>query len=206
MTRYGFAINTQQCTGCHTCAVACKYANNLPSEVWYLKVHTQGGETMDSPEGIYPDCKLSYRPVSCMHCDSPACMEVCPTGSVTKRDDGIVVTNPETCIGCQSCIYACPYESVRTLLSSDLEYSVDIELGTIDAPNHKGSTVEKCNMCYQRLDRGQAPVCVESCPTWCRIFGDLDDPDSGISKALKNHEYELLEEGSEISPNIYYLK
>lgn len=205
MTRYGFVVDTKQCTGCHTCAAACKYANNLPSGMWYDRVHTIGGDSMDTMAGTYPNCSVSFRPVNCMHCDNPACLEVCPTSSIEKRDDGIVVQHSETCIGCQSCIAACPYEGVRTLNEAEIAYNTESPLGVPEAQEHLPNTVEKCNLCYKRIDAGELPYCVEVCTVRCRFFGDFDDPESDVSKALEGREYErLLEEGG-TEPNIYYL-
>lgn len=206
MTRYGLVVDTKQCTGCYTCAVTCKYAYNLPANVWYDWVHTDnGGGAMDAMVGTYPNCSVSYRPVSCMHCDNPACVEVCPTASIEKREDGIVVQNSETCIGCQSCIAACPYEGVRTLVDSEPAFHHDFPMGVPEAQEHLGNTVEKCNLCYKRVDAGEKPYCVEACPARCRLFGDFDDPESDVSKALGGRDYERLMEEGGTEPNIYYL-
>ena len=119
MTRYGMAIDLNRCFGCQTCAVACKMANNLPNDVLFNQVKTVGGDSVDTAAGEYPNCTLSYLPFQCQHCENPACLEVCPTGATAKDEEtGIVSVDSELCIGCESCIKACPYEGVRTLIKS----------------------------------------------------------------------------------------
>lgn len=205
MARYGLAIDLQACIGCHTCSVACKTANNLPNDMWWCNIHTVGGEAMDTSEGTYPNAKLSYLPVNCQHCDNPVCVMVCPTGASYKREDGIVCIDTEKCSGCRTCISACPYGGVRSYNATEPEYHVDFALGAADAPKHVYNTVEKCNLCVSRVERGEVPYCVEACPARARIFGDLDDPESAVSKAIAEREtMRLLEEmGSE--PKVYYL-
>lgn len=164
MTRYGMAIDLNRCFGCQTCAVACKMANNLPNDVLFNQVKTVGGDSVDTAAGEYPNCTLSYLPFQCQHCENPACLEVCPTGATTKDEEtGIVSVDSELCIGCESCIKACPYEGVRTLIKSP-EYYLDVVVGEYDAPPHKGGTVEKCTFCKNLIDRGDVPACMQLCP------------------------------------------
>ena len=205
MTRYGMAIDLKRCFGCQTCSVACKMANNLPKNVIYNHVYTNDGGLMDNAEGTYPDCKLVYRPFACQHCDNPSCMHVCPTGATQKREDGIVWVDPDLCIGCRSCIMACPYQGVRTMIEDDPEYYLDLVVGEADAPQHQRGVVEKCTFCYNLIDRGEVPACMQLCPGRARYWGDLDDPDSEISQAIAGREYEKLSEEAGTGPNTYYL-
>lgn len=206
MTHYGMAIDLNRCFGCQTCAVACKMANNLPKNVSYNRVLTTTGEQLDSASGNFPNCELSFLPVQCQHCEDPACMDVCPTGATSKDEEtGIVSVDSEQCIGCQSCIHACPYEGVRTLITSP-EYHLDVEVGEQDAPPHKESTVEKCTFCKNLIDRGEVPACMQLCPGRARYWGDLDDPNSEVSKAIQGREYQTLVEASTTKPSVYYLK
>ena len=138
MTRYGMAIDMTRCYGCQTCAAACKVANNLPKDLVYNRVLTVGGTSNDCAAGTYPDCTLDFLPMQCQHCDKPACLAVCPTGATQQRDDGIVWVDNELCIGCESCIKACPYEGVRTLISTEPEYYLDVVVGEFDAPHAQG--------------------------------------------------------------------
>lgn len=206
MTRYGMAIDLKGCVACHACSVSCKSNNNLPNGIWYNRVDTDGGTYMDTARGTYPtDLHRAYYPVNCQHCSKPACVAVCPTGATFQRDDGIVAINQEDCIGCGSCITACPYD-VRTLIEDEPEYVVDFPLGDWDAPKHIANTVEKCTFCTHRLDRGDKPACMELCPGRARYWGDLDDPDSEISSFLKGKDYERLLEDAGTEPNVFYVK
>ena len=155
MTRYGMAIDLSRCIGCNTCAVACKVSNNLPKDVWWNVVHTEGRDFADTSKGTYGgEMQLSWLPVNCMHCENAVCEEVCPTGATVKRDDGIVTVDEETCIGCKSCMEACPYD-VRRLIENEPEYYLELPIGDPAAKSHKGGTVEKCDFCAGRIDRGE---------------------------------------------------
>lgn len=203
--RYGMAIDLKRCVGCHTCSVACKMSNNLPKDMLWLKVHTEGGEAMDTASGTYPNNKMSYLPVNCMHCTNAPCEAVCPTGATQKREDGIVTVDYDMCIGCGTCIEACPYEGVRTLSEGEPEFYLDFNVGHATAPAHKPNVVEKCNFCVGRLEKGEKPACMELCVGRARYFGDLDDPESEVSKAIKGREYMRLKEEAGSEPNVYYL-
>lgn len=214
------AIDLNRCFGCQTCAAACKMANNLPKDMSYNVVYTKtdkdyttfgtavarGAVANDNAGGSFPDCTLSYLPMQCQHCMNPACLEVCPTGATQKREDGIVWVDDELCIGCESCIQACPYEGVRTLIKGEPEYYLDVVVGEADAPVHRGGTVEKCTFCKNLVDRGEVPACMQLCPGRARYWGDLDDPESDVSKAIEGREYEFILEDAGTGPNVYYLK
>lgn len=208
MTRYGMAIDQNRCFGCQTCAAACKIANNMPKELAYNVVHTVGGSYNDTPSGAYPNCELDFLPMQCQHCDNPACTAVCPTGATVKDEKtGIVTQDSELCIGCESCKKACPYDSygVRSLIEEEPEYYLDVVVGEVDAPAHKFGTVEKCTFCKNLIDRDEDPACMQLCPARARFWGDLDDPNSEISKAIEGREYTLLEESAGTKPKVYYL-
>ena len=158
MTRNIIDIDLDSCIGCHSCAVVCKQENNVGLGTFYNKVLTVG------PSGTYPDLEMYYLPVQCQHCADPECVKVCPTGASHKLEDGTVQIDKSKCIGCQFCAMACPY-NVRYL-------------------NEEERVVEKCTLCKERTDRGDEPMCVVCCPTKARVFGDLDDPDSDISKEI----------------------
>lgn len=180
MTRNTMVIDLDSCIGCHSCAVVCKQENNVGLGTFYNKVLTVG------PNGTYPDLEMYYLPVACRHRDNLQCVSVCPTGASYKREDGIVLVDHSTCIGCQMCVMACPY-GVRT-------YD--------DAPD-KG-VIEKCTMCAHRIDKGEVPACVFHCPGQARKFGDIEDPESEVSKLLaskKNHR--LIDVGNH--PGVTYV-
>lgn len=212
MTRYGMAIDLTRCFGCHACEVACKVANNNPAEISFNRVHTVGeiGSSevveFDTASGTYPNCSLTFLPVNCQHCGNPACVEVCPTGATAKdADTGIVTVNSELCIGCESCVKACPYEGVRTLVPADAEYYLDVVVGEFDAPAHKASTVEKCTLCGNLIGRDEVPACMQPCPGRARFWGDLDDAESEVSKLIASRDTMRLNEEAGTDPSVYYL-
>jgi len=209
MTHYAMAIDLTRCFGCQTCAAACKIANNLPKEAAYNTVYSVGGAYTDTAAGQFPQCTQTYLPFQCQHCTKPLCLAVCPTGATKKREDGIVWVDDTLCIGCDSCIKACPYQEehpVRKHLSDNPEYYLDVVVGESDAPNHTGNTVEKCTFCHNLIDRGEPPACMQLCPARARFYGDLDDPASDVSAAIKGRNYQLMNESAGTEPNIYYLK
>lgn len=220
MTRYGMAIDLNRCYGCQTCMIACKIANNTPKKLAYNVVYTKNDEdyshwgaavvrgdvTNDSAGGEFPNAVLSFLPVQCQHCANPACLAACPTGATQQREDGIVWVDHELCIGCESCIKACPYEGVRTLIGDSPEYYVDAEVGEFDAPVHAPGTVEKCTFCFNLIDRGEVPACMQLCPGRARYWGDLDDPESDISRVIAGRETMFLMEDAGTQPSVYYLK
>lgn len=206
MAHYGMVIDTTRCFGCNTCAVACKMANNLPVDMWWNRIYTVGGEARDTAEGTYPNVSMSFLPVNCQHCENPACVAVCPTGATYRDGDtGIVMQNTEACIGCRYCIEACPYTGVRQYNYDEPQSYTDFALGDADAAPHLSVTVEKCTFCAHRVARGEQPACVELCPGRCRFFGDLDDPESEVSKLIASREYKQLLEDEGTRPSVYYL-
>lgn len=207
MTKYGLVIDTYACSGCHTCEMACKMENNLPDDVWWIRVRTDGGEGPDTFRGEYGNATMRYKTVSCQHCRMPLCVAACASGATyIDSDTGIVMQDTSVCIGCQSCIEACPYEGVRTHLDAEPTFAADVRFGAMDVPEHRASTTEKCTLCYTRVARGEEPACVASCPAYARFFGDLDDPDSEVSKLIAKREYEQLNVEAGTEPSIYYLK
>ena len=202
---YGMAIDLQLCFGCTECAVACKSNNNLPNNMWWNRVLTDGGDYPDTAKGTYPQVCMAHYPVGCQHCANPACAKVCPVGA-TWRDEktGIVVQDVDKCIGCRMCMGACPY-SARTFNWEEPAYAVDFPLGDFDAPKHVAGAVEKCTFCANRLARGEAPACMEHCPGRARYWGDLDDPGSDVSRAIAGRPTVRLLEDKGTEPSVYYL-
>lgn len=182
--RYGMLIDLKRCIGCHTCSFACKVENRTPVGVDWHRVITIGGNHLDTPSGVYPNVSMHWLPVPCMHCENPPCADVCPESAIARRADGIVLIDQEKCSGCQECLPACPY--------GVLQYNPQTE------------AVEKCTLCTHRIDQGSNPFCVDACVWGARVFGDLSDPESEISRAIvrKQGEVALPEEGT--SPAVYY--
>ena len=204
--RYGLVIDTKKCAGCHTCALACKMENNIPDGVWWNRALTEGGSGMDTLSGTYRNASKSYLTVSCQHCENPACVKVCPVGATYKDPEtGVVRQDYDKCIGCRMCMAACPYTGVRSFNWEEPKYSVDFAVGDLDVPVHQKHVVEKCTMCWHRLAKGGQPACVADCPAYARFFGDLCDPNSEVSRLIREREVMQLLPEKGTNPSVYYL-
>lgn len=202
--RYGFAIDTKRCIGCHTCSVSCRIENNIPKNIWWNRVLTDGGEAMDTPEGQFPDATMGYVTVACQHCENPACVKVCPVGATYKDPEtGLVRQDYDKCIGCRMCMAACPY-NVRVFNWGDPKRDPDFNYGDENVPVRGKGVMEKCTLCKERTDRGEVPMCVECCPTKARVYGDLDDPTSEISKLKREKNTRILLEDRGTRPQVFY--
>ncbi len=151
-------VDLDRCTGCYACEIACKMENDVPLGNYFTHVEQVG------PVGTFPDIKMYWLSHICQQCENPTCVSVCPTGASYQREDGVVLVDPEVCIGCRLCMEACPYEA-RSL-------------------NEQKQVVEKCTSCASLRDEGGRPACVKCCTVSARIFGDVEDPESDVSKAL----------------------
>ncbi len=188
--KLGLVIDLDICVGCHACAVSCKEWNTQgysaplsdenpygedPHGAWLNRIHTYEAD-------IEGERSTVHFPRSCLHCEQPACVTVCPTGASYKREeDGIVLVNPDTCIGCKLCSWACPYGA--------REY------------DYTHGVMKKCTLCVDRIynenleEVDRVPACVRACPTGARAFGDLGDEDSEVSKLVADRNgYGLFEE------------
>jgi len=197
--RYGLVIDLKRCVGCGACALACKQANGTPPGVWWNKV-------LREEKGKYPNARISVLPVICNHCKNPSCVNVCPTGASSIREDGIVIIDQDKCIGCRACMTACSYNARAFNYSKETSYHSDLGESPhekVHKTKHKKGTVEKCNFCMDRVDNGDQPFCVKTCPAEARIFGDIDDTNSAVAKLIPN-SYQLHPE-KETSPSVYYL-
>lgn len=156
MKQYGFYIDSSKCTGCKTCQLACKDYRDLDVKRNYRRVYEYAGGSFvqDGDTWIQNDVFSYYLSIACNHCSNPACVKVCPSGAMHKRqEDGLVVVNEEVCIGCQHCSNACPY-------------------GAPQFSKEKGH-MTKCDGCYERVADGKQPICVESCPLRALEFGEI---------------------------------
>ena len=209
--RWGMAINLTRCVGCYACVIACKTEHFLSSNVAWNRVAIFEGE------GIH---KQIY-PTLCNHCKEPFCVDVCPTGATSQREDGIVWVDPDKCIGCRSCMMACPYQ-VRVYNEKPEEYFPGQGLTPYEEMREQMyplqlGTVSKCNFCVERIDRGlkngripgmdreATPACVNACPTKARIFGDLDEPEGAVTKAVETGKGYQLRPEAGTDPCVYYI-
>ncbi len=177
MTRYGMLINTKKCIGCYACRVACQNQNDLlPTEDF---IRFEQKET-----GTYPAVSLETVPLQCMHCEDAPCASVCPTGAAHIGADGIVSVDHGRCIGCLYCMAACPYQ--------------------VRSRNEQTGAVDKCRLCAATAEGG-ATNCVTACPGGVRIVGDLDDPESELSREIARTGAQPIA-GSLTKSKFYYVR
>lgn len=197
--RYGMAVDLKRCIGCTGCSVVCKAENATPPGVLWLRVVKQ-------ESGTYPQVRRFSMPIQCMHCDEPPCLEVCPTGATFKHPNGIVDINADKCVGCRYCMMACPYDQ-RFFNDGESCYFEEgpTPYEEVGYRRHQEGVVSKCNFCLPRLNQGLEPACVANCMTKARTFGDLDDPNSEVSKLIRDRGgYQLYPELG-TSPAVHYL-
>ncbi len=179
MARYGMLINTTKCIGCCACRTACQQQNNLEASEAFIRYEYK-------ESGAYPQVKKETIPLQCMHCEDAPCKEVCPTGATYMTADGIVLVEESRCIGCLYCMAACPY------------------LVRVQSP--KTHAVHKCRFCHMLKEQGNEPsTCVEVCPTGARVFGDLDDPNSDLVKAITQDNAQPIK-GDLTKTKIFYVR
>ena len=203
MTHYGMLIDASTCCGCNACAFACKYQNATPQGMYWCKVIH--GET-----GTYPNAKQTVLPVSCQHCTNAPCVRVCPTGASHYDENGNVQIDYDKCIGCRMCMGACPYDarSMNWDNAEEQSYYEGFERTPYEAlrmSEHPLGVVEKCVLCKGRVEEGKDPACVQTCITKSRWFGDLDDPDSEISRKIRELGARPLKEEYGTHPSVYYV-
>ena len=206
--QWAMVIDQSKCTGCEYCTRACQAHNDINPEIQWNKV---------IPDGTVGD-KQVFVPRPCMHCEKAPCVSVCPVKASYYRDDGIVMMDYDRCIGCRYCQIACPYEA-RSFNWDEFSGKNPMvpQWGTPEVERRPRGVPEKCSFCYQTIDRGLAqgltpgmdedatPACVNVCPTGARIFGDLNDPESNVSKALRDNSTYRLRESLGTSPRVYYI-
>ena len=203
MTKLAIAINPDRCIGCQTCANACKMQNNVPMGMLWNRVITEGCDSVNGAQGTYPNLERHFLPLACQHCENPACQKVCPTGATYKDEQGRVEIDYDKCIGCRMCMAACPYNA-RTFNWAEPVRDTGFNYGEAAVPARRRGVMEKCTLCKERADRGDVPMCVQNCPTDARIYGDLDDPESAVSRAIReNNGYVLLEDKG-TRPKVHY--
>ena len=177
--------------------------NSVPDGMAWNRVLTEGADYLDGAVGEYPNLSRSYLPIACQHCENPACLKVCPTGATYKDEMGRVEIDYDKCIGCRMCMAACPYNA-RVFNWEEPRRDPDFNYGDKDVPVRPKGVAEKCTMCKERTDRGEEPMCVQNCPYEARTFGDLDDPESEISKLIREKKAGVLLEEQGTRPQVHY--
>jgi Fe-S-cluster-containing dehydrogenase component/formate-dependent nitrite reductase membrane component NrfD len=175
---YGFVIDNRKCIGCHACSTACKSENEVPLGVYRTWVK-------NTEVGQYPDVTRRFQVTRCNHCDNAPCVRICPVTAMYQREDGIVDFDTDQCIGCKACMQACPYDSIH-----------------IDPDTN---TAAKCHYCAHRVESNLEPSCVVVCPTHAIIAGDLEDPDSEISKIIGKEKVTVRKPEQGTAPKLFYI-
>ena len=208
--RYGMVIDLRRCVGCQTCTASCKHTNATPPDIQWRRV-------LDMESGEYPNVRRSFVPVACMHCSEPPCEEVCPSTATKKRADGLVSIDYDLCIGCANCVMACPYEARSIVQEATYAYGSPMPHEKIRFDPARISVSMKCTFCIDRIDRaavtGQTPgvdpevtpACVNSCISGALQFGDLDDPNSLVSRLLRETQSFRMHEDVGTEPGVYYI-
>jgi len=176
--RYGFVIDQRKCIGCHACTVACKEENQVPlgvNRTWVKYIE----------KGTFPDTRRYFSVLRCNHCDQAPCVTICPTVALYRRPDGIVDFDGDRCIGCKSCMQACPYDALY----------IDPET----------QTAAKCHYCAHRIEVGLEPACVIVCPVQAIVAGDLDDPGTPIARLVASQQVQVRKPEQGTQPKLFYL-
>src|SRR3989338_7049754 len=228
--RYAMVIDLARCIGCEACTIACKVEHNISvaspkelarriqwTEVYFLK-----------EKGEFPHAKIDIDPRPCMHCENPPCVSVCPVGATYQdKERGLVLQRYERCIGCRYCTTACPY-GARYFNWGKPDYGGKLREAALNPDPHQHvkkrykGILEKCTFCVERLDRLEVKAekegrkitdeelhlvctCVNTCMGRARHFGDLNDPDSTVSKLIRSGRAFRFHEDLCTEPKVYYL-
>lgn len=177
--KFVIIIDSDSCIDCKACMVACKVENNVPEGFWRNRINTLGGENAS--------LRTHFQPTQCMQCDTPSCVAACPVQATYKQENGLVAIDPDKCIGCGNCVTACPYKA---------RYR-----------NPEKRIADKCNFCEDRLKIGKEPACVVTCPTKCRIFGDINDAGSRVAEMMSSQKLVTITAPHvNTRPNIFYVE
>ncbi len=180
--KYAMVIDSSVCIDCKACMVSCKVQHDVPRGYWRNWIKEK---KPDFSQGKH--AYAHFQPGGCMQCDEPTCVHACPSGATYKDEEtGIVQINWDVCIGCGNCVVACPYFA-------------RYRHPTLRVP-------DKCDFCQDRLAMGLQPACVDTCMTKARVFGDLNDPESEVSKLLEEREtVSFTTQPVDTKPNMFYL-
>ena len=227
--KLAMVIDLHRCTGCGGCVIGCLSENNVQTGVTWAKV-------VSKTVGKFPNVGLDVKPTLCNHCEKAPCIRACPTGAMHKEDGNITAHNPEKCIGCATCKAMCPYDVIslnrtdtRRFWKSDKAtikgctaspkelvekvkgdeipyYNADKEKTYPGAALRYKGIAEKCTFCDHRVPDGKLPFCVVCCPAKARIFGDLNDPNSEVSKLIGKYPPTRLKEHLGTEPKVFYIR
>jgi phenylacetyl-CoA:acceptor oxidoreductase 27-kDa subunit len=207
MPHWGMVIDLRKCIGCETCKHVCNYVNGGG---WRRVVEIM---PQDNPK----EHKV-FITMGCMHCVAPSCLEVCPTGATQHRSDGIVMIDQKLCVGCGACILACPYKARQITFEDKISHQkshVQENQGR-KKPDRIG-VCRKCDFCVSRLDEGlkkgmlpgqdfeATPMCVRYCIAEALYFGDLDDPESSVSRLIRENKTARVNEEHQTDPSVFYI-
>jgi Fe-S-cluster-containing dehydrogenase component len=221
--RWGMAVDLDRCTGCEACVTACRAENNIPTvgaaqagrgrAIHWIRVERYW-------EGEFPDARLKFRPVLCQQCDAAPCEPVCPTYASHHTEEGLNAQVYNRCIGTRYCANACPY-NVRffNFFNPVWDRPLHLQLNP-DVSVREVGVMEKCTFCVQRINAAEIqaraddkplvdgdlkPACAQSCPATAIVFGDLNDPESGVSKLSRSSRGSKLLEELGTQPKVTYL-
>lgn len=178
--QYAFYYDSTSCSGCKTCQMACKDKNNLEvGRKWRRVYEVSGGEWVQAGNTWIPNVYAYNVSMGCNHCEHPICLDACPSQAIHKREDGIVLIDQGKCVGCEYCALACPY----------------------GAPQYdkQAGKMSKCDFCFDYIDEGKSPACVDACPMRVLEFGELNDL---IAKYGKSDDISPLPASSLTTPSL----
>lgn len=176
--KWGMVIDVSKCIACHACTASCRVENQVTTP-------ENRSWVTEEEKGDYPNVHVLKTAQLCNHCEKTPCVDVCPVDATDKNEEGIVYIDKETCIGCYACVEACPYGARNK--------------------DEEAKKADKCDFCAHRLEKGLLPACISTCTTGARYFGDLNDPNSKVSKLLEENEFEVLLPDAGLNPNVYYI-
>jgi [DsrC]-trisulfide reductase subunit O len=213
--QWAMVIDVRKCLereDCTACQDACHLAHNVPKiegikeEIkWIWREQYPHAFPNQIHPHIDPKLKNGAVPILCNHCESPACVRVCPTSSTWKREDGVVMMDMHRCIGCRYCMAACPY-GARSFNFKDPRPHIAKQ--DPNYPTRSMGVVEKCNFCAERLAKGQEPLCSEACKKidcGAIVFGDINQANSKVAELLRKHNTIRRKPGLGTGPQVYYI-